>query len=59
MPLLLPQSIMSYWAEGGEGLASAGGPGHWNDPDMLVIGDFGLSHEQVSRQIGREPPHGK
>ena len=24
------------------------GPGHWNDPDMLVVGNDGLSVDQVS-----------
>ncbi|OON20818.1 alpha-galactosidase, partial [Opisthorchis viverrini] len=28
------------------------GPGHWNDPDMLVIGDFGLSLDQERVQMG-------
>jgi len=27
------------------------GPGHWNDPDMLVIGNFGLSYEQSKTQM--------
>ena len=28
-----------------------GGPGGWNDPDMLVIGNFGLSYEQSKAQM--------
>lgn len=27
------------------------GPGHWNDPDMLVIGNFGLSYDQSKAQM--------
>lgn len=27
------------------------GPGHWNDPDMLIIGNFGLSYEQCKTQM--------
>lgn len=27
------------------------GPGHWNDPDMLIIGNFGLSYEQSKTQM--------
>uniref|UniRef100_A0A3Q1GZD2 Alpha-galactosidase n=1 Tax=Anabas testudineus TaxID=64144 RepID=A0A3Q1GZD2_ANATE len=27
------------------------GPGGWNDPDMLVIGNFGLSHDQQESQM--------
>jgi alpha-N-acetylgalactosaminidase len=32
-------------------LVSAAGPGHWNDPDMLVIGNNGLSPEQEKTQF--------
>lgn len=28
------------------------GAGHWNDPDMLIIGNFGLSYEQSKTQMG-------
>jgi len=28
------------------GLESYSGPGHWNDPDMLQIGNHGLSHSE-------------
>lgn len=28
------------------------GPGNWNDPDQLVIGDFGLSYDQQRAQFG-------
>lgn len=27
------------------------GPGHWNDPDMLIVGNFGLSYEQSKTQM--------
>ncbi|MDK2413456.1 hypothetical protein QHH03_30670, partial [Aphanizomenon sp. 202] len=27
------------------------GPGHWNDPDMLIIGNYGLSYEQSKAQM--------
>ena len=30
---------------------SNAGPGHWNDPDMLIIGNFGLSYEQSKTQM--------
>ena len=29
----------------------AAGPGAWNDPDMLIIGNFGLSYEQAKAQM--------
>ena len=32
-------------------LVSAAGPGHWNDPDMLVIGNNGLNIEQERTQF--------
>lgn len=31
--------------------AREAGPGGWNDPDMLVIGNFGLSYEQSKVQM--------
>jgi hypothetical protein len=31
------------------GMLDAAGPGHYNDPDMLIIGNFGLSFEQARR----------
>ncbi|XP_044265699.1 alpha-N-acetylgalactosaminidase-like [Tribolium madens] len=27
------------------------GPGHWNDPDMLIIGNYGLSYDQSVAQM--------
>jgi alpha-galactosidase len=30
----------------GVGLSSYAGPGHWNDPDMLVVGDVGWGAQQ-------------
>jgi alpha-N-acetylgalactosaminidase len=27
------------------------GPGSWNDPDMLIIGNYGLSYEQSKTQM--------
>lgn len=32
-------------------LAKFAGPGHWNDPDMLIIGNFGLSYDQAKTQM--------
>jgi len=31
--------------------APFGGPGHWNDPDMLIIGNYGLSYDQAKVQM--------
>nr|CAH8863340.1 unnamed protein product [Trichobilharzia regenti] len=33
-------------------LPSIAGPGHWNDPDMLLLGNFGLSNDQKRVQMG-------
>jgi len=32
-------SIIDHWGDYGKSLQEAAGPGHWNDPDMLLIGD--------------------
>ena len=31
-------SIIDHWADYSADLIAAAGPGHWNDPDMLLIG---------------------
>ena len=33
------------------GMAEASGPGHFNDPDMLIIGNFALSVDQAKAQM--------
>ncbi|HWA88262.1 MAG TPA: glycoside hydrolase family 27 protein [Opitutus sp.] len=33
--------------EGPDGLAKHAGPGHWNDPDMLEVGNEGLSNAEA------------
>jgi len=32
-------SIIDHWGDYGPSLQAAAGPGHWNDPDMLLVGD--------------------
>ena len=44
-------SIIDYFADHQDELIPVAGPGHWNDPDMLIIGDFGLSYEQSRAQM--------
>ena len=39
--------IVDFYGTNTDDFASLAGPGHWNDPDMLIIGNFGLSLEQV------------
>lgn len=40
-----------YFAEHAERVAPHAGPGHWNDPDTLLLGNFGLSYEQQKAQL--------
>lgn len=45
-------TILKTYEAHSELLASVAGPGHWNDPDMLVLGNFGLSRDQQRVQMG-------
>jgi alpha-N-acetylgalactosaminidase len=44
-------SIIDYWGDNQDVLVPAAGPGRWNDMDMLIVGDFGLSIEQSRTQM--------
>ncbi|XP_036395216.1 alpha-N-acetylgalactosaminidase-like [Megalops cyprinoides] len=44
-------SIVDWFSDNQDLLQPAAGPGRWNDPDMLIIGDFGLSLEQSRSQM--------
>ncbi|XP_018417793.1 PREDICTED: alpha-N-acetylgalactosaminidase [Nanorana parkeri] len=43
--------IIEWFACNEDALQPAAGPGRWNDPDMLITGDFGLSYEQSKSQL--------
>ncbi|KAH6937025.1 hypothetical protein HPB50_025114 [Hyalomma asiaticum] len=45
------ESIIDYYAKNQDVLVDAAAPGRWNDPDMLVIGNFGLSYDQSKAQM--------
>lgn len=45
-------SIIDHWGDYGEVLAGAAGPGHWNDMDMLLIGDTSLTLDEAETQMG-------
>lgn len=45
-------SIIDFVANNQDTLIEAVGPGKWNDPDMLVLGNFGLSYDQSKAQMG-------
>ncbi|KAK7604891.1 hypothetical protein V9T40_006077 [Parthenolecanium corni] len=44
-------NIMDYFAVKQDFWQPYAGPGHWNDPDMLLIGNYGLSYEQSKTQM--------
>nr|XP_017014915.2 alpha-N-acetylgalactosaminidase [Drosophila takahashii] len=43
--------IMDYFAKNQDRIQPHGGPGHWNDPDMLLLGNYGLSYDQSKLQM--------
>ncbi|XP_046394903.1 alpha-N-acetylgalactosaminidase-like isoform X2 [Ischnura elegans] len=44
-------SIIDYYASKQDEIIPHAGPGHWNDPDMLIIGNYGLSKDQSKAQM--------
>ncbi|KAK7872542.1 hypothetical protein R5R35_013777 [Gryllus longicercus] len=45
------QDIMEWFAKNQDVIVPHAGPGHWNDPDMLIIGNYGLSLDQSKTQM--------
>ncbi|XP_034384961.1 alpha-N-acetylgalactosaminidase-like isoform X3 [Cyclopterus lumpus] len=45
------QGIVEWFSNNQDDLQPAAGPGRWNDPDMLIIGNFGLSVDQARAQM--------
>jgi len=43
--------IINHYATNQDDFQPFAGPGHWNDPDMLIIGDFGLSLDEQKAQM--------
>uniref|UniRef100_A0A914EKP6 Alpha-galactosidase n=1 Tax=Acrobeloides nanus TaxID=290746 RepID=A0A914EKP6_9BILA len=43
--------IIDYYTDNQDKLIAANGPGHWNDPDMIVVGDPGLTPDQARAQM--------
>lgn len=43
--------IVDWFFNNQDVLQPVAGPGQWNDPDMLLIGDFGLSMDQSRAQM--------
>lgn len=46
------KNILGYYAINPGNFSNFAGPGGWNDPDMLVIGNFGLSKDEQKVQMG-------
>jgi alpha-N-acetylgalactosaminidase len=44
-------SILDFSVRYQDRFIAAAGPGHWNDPDMLIIGDTGLTVGQAQTQM--------
>jgi len=44
-------SIIDYWGDWGPVIAPYAGPGHWNDPDMLLIGNDCISDDEARTQM--------
>ncbi|PAA71728.1 hypothetical protein BOX15_Mlig021709g1, partial [Macrostomum lignano] len=44
-------SIIDYWGSNDANMSTWNGPQHWNDPDMVIVGDFGLSPVQQEAQM--------
>ncbi|XP_060612334.2 alpha-galactosidase A [Anolis sagrei] len=45
------KNVLDWTSYHQDSLVDVAGPGGWNDPDMLVIGDFGLSWDQQVTQM--------
>ncbi|XP_035682064.1 alpha-N-acetylgalactosaminidase-like isoform X3 [Branchiostoma floridae] len=43
--------IIDWFGDNQDVLAPVAGPGHWNDPDMLIVGDYSLSYEESKAQM--------
>lgn len=45
------RDITEYFAANQTRIQPHAGHGHWNDPDMLIIGNFGLTIDQSKTQM--------
>jgi alpha-N-acetylgalactosaminidase len=44
-------SILTFYVQYQDRFLAAAGPGRWNDPDMLIVGDTGLTVGQAQTQM--------
>ncbi|XP_055613035.1 alpha-N-acetylgalactosaminidase-like [Uranotaenia lowii] len=45
------ETITAYFSDNQDRIQPHSGPGHWNDPDTLILGNYGLSYEQSKSQL--------
>ena len=45
------ESIIDHWGDYGPALQKAAGPGHWNDPDMLLVGNDCITDDEAETQM--------
>jgi hypothetical protein len=45
------RAIADWFASEQDRFQPIAGPGHWNDPDTLLLGNYGLSYEQSKAQL--------
>ncbi|KAK3099999.1 hypothetical protein FSP39_013277 [Pinctada imbricata] len=43
--------IMNFYGKNSGNFSAKGGPGHFNDPDMIIVGNYGLSYDQQRVQM--------
>lgn len=44
-------SILAWYGTNQDMIIPNAGPGHWNDPDMLIVGNYGLTVDQAVAQM--------
>lgn len=45
------KGIINFYGNDNGSFSAVAGPGHFNDPDMIVVGNYGLSYEQQKSQM--------
>jgi len=44
-------AIIDFFGDNQDEYIPHAGPGHWNDPDMIIVGDYGLSFDESQVQM--------
>lgn len=45
------KSVIDHWGNYSDALRAAAGPGHWNDPDMLLVGNACITDFEAETQM--------